>query len=129
MSPAHGFFQDYIHRPQKQVRGHLAALTHASVDPEPLRCQPIHADRAHYVRVLELHEVDDLLWHSMGPQQAPDCILIHRVESRPQVHVRSYPKRLTIFHPYLHDEIQREYSVDGRSPRREDTLLPTSQQL
>ena len=90
-------------------------LTHSSVDPEILSGHPIYADRTQYIRVHKLHEVDDLLWHSMGPQQAQDHIPIHRVESCPQVHVHD-PKWLTKFHPGLHDAIQREYAVDCRSP-------------
>jgi len=106
----HSIVKDFIHRPQEQIRSHPTALTYASVDSEPLGDCPIHADRTQCIRVLKHHEVDDFLWHSMGPQQAPDRISIHRVKSRPQVHVCD-PERLAKFQPGLHDAVQRENAV------------------
>src|SRR6218665_1126295 len=104
--------QDFIHRPQEQVWSHPTALTCTSIDPEPLGGCSMHAARTQCIRVHKLHEVDDFLWHSMGPQQAPERIFIHRVESRPQVHVCD-PERLAKFQPGLDDAVQRKNAVDS----------------
>lgn len=81
------------------VRGHPASLPYASVNPKL-----IGGDNAQRVGEQEPREVENLLWQSLGGQQAPHHFPIHRVEGRTQIHVLN-PKRLAKFHPGLHEKL------------------------